>query len=58
MFAVSVTRSPLTTVPLGALLTVTVGVLAATVTLTGVSVVSVSAGFGPPLVAVTLNWAV
>ena len=57
MFADRLTVSPVNTVPPGVRLTVMVGVLAATVICTGVTVVSVSPGFGPPLVAVRLNCA-
>ena len=51
MVAPSVTVSPVNTVPLGVRVTVAVGVEATDVTLT-VSV-PVSAGLGPPFVAVT-----
>jgi hypothetical protein len=56
MFADNVTTSPVNTVPLGARLTVTVGVLRTTATDT-VSV-PVSPAPGPPLVAVSSNVAV
>src|SRR4051794_31550347 len=60
MAALSVIRSPVIAVPAvpaRVCETTTVGVLAATVMLTGVSETSVSPGFGPPFVAVTLNCA-